>query len=112
MQNLTEMKAQYTPKKTNDVDYNPVFDKFRNNKENPYDKTSTIYRDTIGIKKQGAVPANQKPDERRINGDQYVKSTMYRDNYTPKKGDRENVTPQKDNLKLIPNLSIGTTLYR
>ena len=43
IQNLTEMKAQYTPKRNNDPDYNPVFDRFRNHKDNPYDKTSTVY---------------------------------------------------------------------
>jgi hypothetical protein len=41
-----------------------------------------------------------------------LSNTDYRRNFTPCKGDRENITPNKDNLKLIPNLSIGTTMNK
>ena len=39
-------------------------------------------------------------------------NTDYSRNFIHNKGERENITPNKDNLKLIPNLSIGTTMNK
>ena len=67
-QNITEMKAQYTPKKSTDGDYNPVFDNFKNTHQNPFSQATTLYSDTVGMKKYGVIPESQKPKDKRIEG--------------------------------------------